>query len=351
MSQNTSESELKAVRQKLMAFYKAHRRDLPWRRRSDAYGIWLSEIMLQQTQVDTVVPRYRAFLQRFASLEALAAAEVETVCEAWAGLGYYSRARNLHRAAKIVVSEHAGQLPASLPALLALPGIGRYTAGAIASIAYHLPAPIVDGNVARVFARLYAIREPAASAAGKRLLWAYAERLVQGDDPGGLNQALMELGATICTPCRPRCPQCPVQTFCWAWAHDAVGELPAAVVRADPKAMAVAFAYVAQPQGVWLVRRPVTAGLWAGLWELPSAAGMHAEAELAAACGGKLGPPLGVVAHRLTHRRVTATIYRPEKRPLWTATAQKRLWPEPLSAPLSTLARRAVVLAQAAAGQ
>jgi A/G-specific adenine glycosylase len=348
MTQPADERETQAVRQALLAFYRTHKRDLPWRKRRDAYGIWLSEIMLQQTQVDTVRPRYLAFLALFPTIEALAAADVETVCEAWAGLGYYRRARNLHRAAQVVVAEHQAQMPASLPALLALPGVGRYTAGAIASIAYNIAAPIVDGNVARVFARLYAISEPAASTAGKKLLWAYAARLVEGEHPGDLNQALMELGATVCTPRAPRCCDCPIQAHCQAWAQNRVALLPAPVVRSAPKAMAVAFAYVAQPKGVWLVRRAVSAGLWAGLWELPSADGVGAKAKLAAALGAPLGPPVGAVAHRLTHRQVTATIYRPKAQPAFVASANMRLWKDPLSAPLSTLARRAILAAQQA---
>lgn len=350
MAQHAVDRETKAVRQNLLAYYQTHKRDLPWRRRQDAYGIWLSEIMLQQTQVDTVVPRYLAFLAQFPTLEVLAAADVETVCEAWAGLGYYRRARNLHRAAQVVVAEHAGQMPASLPALLALPGIGRYTAGAIASIAHKLPAPIVDGNVARVFARLYTMAEPAASTSGKQQLWAYASELVQGEHPGELNQALMELGATVCTPRAPRCEVCPIRKQCKALAEGRVAELPAPVVRKAPKAMAIAFAYVAHKQGVWLVRRPVSAGLWAGLWELPSADGVGAKSKLAEALGGSLGPPLGAVEHMLTHRRVTATIYRPRKLPAFVASANMRLWKDPLEAPLSTLARRAIVAAQTALG-
>lgn len=348
MTHVTDECETSGIRQGLLAFYSAQARDLPWRRRIDGYGIWLSEIMLQQTKVDTVVPRYNDFLAQFPTLNALAAADVETVCEAWAGLGYYRRARNLHRTAQVVVAEHGAQMPQSLAALLALPGIGRYTAGAIASIAYGVEAPIVDGNVARVFARLYAIAEPAASAVGQKRLWAYATQLVQGKQPGALNQALMELGATVCTPRSPRCGACPIHTQCQALAQGRVDALPAPVVRAAPKAMTIAFAYVAQARGVWLMRRPVGAGLWAGLWELPSADGAGSKAKLADALGTPLGPPLGQVVHRLTHRQVTATIYIPRKRPKLVASASIKLWPDPLAAPLSTLARRAIVAAQTA---
>ena len=208
-----------AIRRRLLAYYDGGHRDLPWRTTRDPYRIWLSEIMLQQTRVETVEPRYRRFLERFPTVDALAAASAEEVCEEWAGLGYYSRARNLHSAARQVVEEHGGRLPAGATELRRLPGIGRYTAGAISSIAYGLPEPVVDGNVARVLSRLDAVSAPASSAAGSAHLWALAGTLARGPRAGDVNQALMELGATVCTPRAPRCESCPLRSGCVARAQ------------------------------------------------------------------------------------------------------------------------------------
>ena len=194
------------ARRALLAWYRAARRDLPWRRTRDPYAIWVSETMLQQTRVEAVIPYYERFLARFPDVGALAGADLDDVLSLWAGLGYYSRARNLKRAAEQVVTRIAGRLPDDADALRELPGIGRYTAGAIASIAFDRPAPIVDGNVARVLARLLGIcASRSRSSAVKARLWEEAERLADGPAPGDLNQALMELGARVCIPRAPRC--------------------------------------------------------------------------------------------------------------------------------------------------
>ena len=214
------------LRAALLAWYRAERRDLPWRRTRDPYAIWVSETMLQQTRVEAVIPYYERFLARFPTVGALATADLDDVLSAWAGLGYYSRARNLKRAAEQVVADHAGCLPAAPDALRELPGIGRYTAGAIASIAFDRPAPIVDGNVARVLARLHGLREPIEQSAVRARLWAEAERLADGPAPGDLNQALMELGARICVPGTPRCDACPVSPFCDARRAGDAASLP-----------------------------------------------------------------------------------------------------------------------------
>ena len=335
------------LRRALLRYYAKHRRPLPWRQTGDPYAIWVSEIMLQQTQVDTVVPRYHAFLRQFASVQQLAAATERQICEAWAGLGYYRRARNLHRAAQVVVAEHGGVVPADLPALLALPGVGRYTAGAIASIAFGIPAPLVDGNVVRVLSRLFCIDASAESPAGKRLFWALAGALVVGPDPGALNQALMELGATLCTPRAPSCQACPVRRCCGAYAAGEVSRYPPAKVRAPRQVLPMALAFCAQKNGIWLAQRPL-AGLWAGLWELPSAVGADAAASLSAHWRLRLGTPLAQITHLLTHRRVEATVYAARPAARGPHLGSWQLVAEPLSAPLSILARRALVAAQAA---
>ena len=202
-------SGIRRVRAPLLAWYDAHKRDLPWRRTRDPYAIWISEAMLQQTRVETVIPYWERFLETFPTVDALAAADIDEVYAVWTGLGYYSRARNLKHAAETIVGQHAGALPDTAEGLETLKGIGRYTAGAVASIAFDREAPLVDGNVIRVFARLLGIREDSASKAVVDRMWDEAARLVVGPRPGDLNQALMELGATVCTPRNPSCLICP----------------------------------------------------------------------------------------------------------------------------------------------
>ncbi|MBI5511024.1 MAG: A/G-specific adenine glycosylase [Deltaproteobacteria bacterium] len=355
--------ELAELRRRLLAFYRASRRDLPWRRTADPYAVWVSEIMLQQTQVKTVLPRYPVFLARFPTIAALAAASTLEVCEAWAGLGYYRRAQNLHRAAEVVVREHRGELPRALAALRTLPGIGRYTAGAIASIAFGEAAPVVDGNVVRLFSRLWMIDAAQDGDAG---IWRLAEALAQGEAPGDLNQALMEMGAIVCTAALPACPRCPVRRHCRAYAASAVERFPTAKKARVASRLKVAFAWLSCRRGVWLEQRPL-GGLWAGLWELPSASGPGAKTRLEGQLRVVLGRPIAKVEHQLTHRDVTAVVYVPARAPAALLTpppvpvpgpgragakiaaprSRSRLWPDPLAAPLSALARKAIVATQA----
>ncbi|HXV22573.1 MAG TPA: A/G-specific adenine glycosylase, partial [Desulfuromonadales bacterium] len=210
----------------LLAWYGREGRDLPWRRTRDPYRIWLSEIMLQQTGVSSVIPYYERFLVAYPTVEALAQDKVEEVIELWAGLGYYLRARNLHAAARAVVERHRGTFPADLAALQALPGGGRSTAGAILSIAFDIPAPILDGNVRRVLCRLFALAEDPRGPAAERKLWAWAEVLTPADRPHDYAQAIMDLGATLCTPKNPDCPRCPLAALCQARAQGLERELP-----------------------------------------------------------------------------------------------------------------------------
>ena len=206
----------KARRRPLLAWYDAEKRAMPWRLSTDPYRVWVSEIMLQQTTVSTVIPYYGRFLKRFPDVAALAGADEDEVLRLWAGLGYYSRARNLHRAAQAVVSEHGGRLPGTLAGLRSLPGVGRYTAAAVASIAFGLPAELVDGNVIRVYARLFALRGDPKSPALQAKVWALAAEHLDHRRPGDWNQALMELGATVCSPVGPECGRCPLAEDCLA---------------------------------------------------------------------------------------------------------------------------------------
>jgi A/G-specific adenine glycosylase len=303
---------LPRLRSALVAWYDSHARDLPWRRTRDPYAIWVSEVMLQQTRVDTVIPYYQRFLARFPSATALADAPEDAVLAAWSGLGYYRRARMLHGAARVITAQHGGAMPREPEARRALPGVGRYTAGAIGSIAFDLPEPIVDGNVARVLARCFAIATPLGQRETELVLWELAEALVAGERPGTLNQALMELGATVCTPERTRCDACPWQSSCRAHAEGRVGELPVPAKAKAPRSVALCALRAHTPDGrVWLVRSDE--GLFHGLWGLPvcEGAGLEAACTLRDQLGlGKAElTRVGEVKHVLTHRLLTVEVY------------------------------------------
>ncbi|MEN6498735.1 MAG: A/G-specific adenine glycosylase [Thermoguttaceae bacterium] len=268
-----------AFRRRLQAWYADHARDLPWRRNRDPYAIWISEIMLQQTQVATVRPYFERFLGRFPTIAALAATEEHEVLRLWEGLGYYRRARQLHQAAKLLASEHGGVFPRDPEVVRRLPGIGRYTAGAILSIAFDARQPILEANTLRLFSRLLAYRGQPTSTACQRLLWAMAEAELPQRHAGAFNQALMELGSTVCLVRGPLCDACPVASLCHARAEGLQTSIPA------PKPKPVSedrheVALIVRRRGrVLLVRRP-DGGRWAGLWDFPRFE-VHAEHEAA----------------------------------------------------------------------
>ncbi|MCA2981278.1 MAG: A/G-specific adenine glycosylase [Myxococcaceae bacterium] len=302
-----------ALRASLLEWFDRARRDLPWRRTSDPYAIWISEVMLQQTQVDRVVPYFERFLERFPTVTALAAATVEDVLGVWRGLGYYSRARNLHAAACVVAGAHAGRLPDEVEGLLALPGFGRYTAGAVASIAFGREAPLVDGNVARVLSRLFELDAPPGDKAREALLWQLAATLVRGERPGDFNQALMELGATVCTPASPTCLLCPVRAWCRAQARGRQAEVPPAKKQPPRKRLELAVALAQRGELVLLARR-AERGLFGGLWELPSLPlerGDNAYASLRKLFGKRatIGPEMLVLERTLTHRDLVLRLF------------------------------------------
>src|SRR5579872_810155 len=217
---------LTRLRRALRAWYSRHARPLPWRKTADPYVIWISEIMLQQTTVAAVVPYFDRFVKRFPTLESLASAAEKEVLRRWEGLGYYSRARNLHRAARILVRERGGRFPNDVAELLTLPGIGRYTAGAIASFAFDKQAPILEANTLRLYCRLLDFGGDPRSAAGQKLLWGFAGQIVPRRHPGTFNQSLMELGATVCTVDEPRCSVCPVRGYCAAFSRGRQTQIP-----------------------------------------------------------------------------------------------------------------------------
>jgi A/G-specific adenine glycosylase len=282
-----------AFRRKLLAWYSANARDLPWRKSRDPYRIWLSEIMLQQTRVAAVIDHYHEFLRRFPAIEKLAAAREAGVLAAWSGLGYYRRARTMHAAAKVIVREHAGKFPATAARLRDLPGIGRYTAPAIASIAFREPVAVVDGNVERVLQRI----------SGERIsgeqLWRAANDLLDRRHPGDFNQAMMELGATVCTPRAPACLACPVIQFCTTR-----GELPSTQKTAPQKKRQIRYSLISRPSDargpeVFLVRRSVDASLMPGMWELPE--------KIRA---GHSSPPAFTLRHSITVTDYTVRVWR-----------------------------------------
>lgn len=261
-----SGSRRTAFRRALLRWYDAHRRDLPWRKTRDPYRIWLSEIMLQQTRVAAVLEHYRIFLERFPSVEVLASASESDVLAAWSGLGYYRRARMLRQCAQQIVEQHGGLFPRNSADLLALPGIGRYTAAAIASIAFNEPVAVVDGNVERVVQRLIGHTLAA------RQIWEYAQEFLARSRPGDFNQAMMELGATVCVPREPRCLACPVRRWC---ATKGEGSPAKQIIRQQKKEIwcALDWRTVNGDSGgngeVRLVQRPLESSLMAGMWELP----------------------------------------------------------------------------------
>lgn len=261
--------------QRLVRWYAEHQRDLPWRRTRDPYAIWISETMLQQTQVATVIDYYHRFLARFPTVEALAAADEQEVLGLWAGLGYYRRARQLHAASQQVVSQHRGNFPGDVPSLMQLAGVGRYTAGAIASIAFDKPAPILEANTERLYARLLCLREPTRTPASLALLWQFAEwSLPRGasrspnSSARTINQAAMELGSLVCKPVNPRCCECPLAALCPTALHG----LQSAIPVPKPKKSFTPLHHVAllaQQEERWLVRLNPPGSWWTGLWDFP----------------------------------------------------------------------------------
>jgi A/G-specific adenine glycosylase len=294
----------------LLTWYREARRDLPWRRARDPYAIWLSEVMLQQTRVETVIPYYARFLRTYPDVHALAEAPLDDVLAHWSGLGYYRRARMLHEGAKHVAGVLGGHFPDTVDGLREIPGIGPYTAGAVASIAFGRRAPLVDGNVARVLSRLFAVADDVRGGAGLAKIWQLADELVDARDPGAWNQALMELGATVCLPREPRCVACPAEDVCLARARGVERDLPR--LKAKPKPiLEVRVAMVALLGERVLLARRRTEGRFGGMWEPPSVVAAD-ETRLRALVGTKLGrvERLGEIVHVLSHRRLEVTVLR-----------------------------------------
>ncbi|MEW9121205.1 MAG: A/G-specific adenine glycosylase [Thermotaleaceae bacterium] len=269
--ENIKETILENIQKSLVDWFEKNHRKLPWRETKNPYLIWVSEVMLQQTRVDTVIPYFHKFIEVFPSLQSLAEADEEDVLRIWAGLGYYSRARNLHRGAKVVQDNYGGTIPESLKELLKIPGIGTYTAGAILSIAYGKPVPAVDGNVMRVFSRLFIVEKDISENSTKKEMEKIAERVVSHRNPSAFNQGLMELGAMICTPIEPKCTLCPLEHQCGAREHSLQSGLPFKKKKQPIKKVEMELALLTKGDRILLVKRP-SEGLLANLWALPAVA-------------------------------------------------------------------------------
>ena len=347
---------LSGFHRRLLTWFRANQRDLPWRRSRDQYRIWLSEVMLQQTRVAAVLPYYHRFLRRFPTMRPLARAPLNDVLKYWAGLGYYSRARNLHAAAKAIVARH-GRFPRDYQAALELPGIGRYTAAAVLSMAYGEPLAVLDGNVARVLARLGAVRGDLRAPPRWQRFGQTAQELLDTEAPGEWNQAMMELGATVCTPRAPRCEACPVSRWCRAYALGVVNELPAKRAKPAPKKMSIAAAVLLDSrERTLLVKQPGRHDgvLFSRMWQFPA---VEVEADPAKELTQHLQESLGFrkkslralpgASHSVTYRQVTllpflARVERLPKKPGARAIPLRTIHAIPISSATRKIAAAAM---------
>lgn len=287
------------MRADLLRWYRRVRRDMPWRRVVTPYRTWVSEIMLQQTTVAAVTPKYESFVAAFPGVRALASATEDEVLRRWAGLGYYSRARNLRRAALEIMSRHDGEFPSDFDAVLDLPGVGRYTAGAILSIAFGKPYPVVDGNVIRVFSRLFGLRGKPKDSAFVKKIWEKAEGLVPKKAPGDWNQALMELGATVCTPESPSCGACPVAKHCVAFKKNLQDQLPLMDERKAAVPVKWTTLWIERNGELLIWRRSEKERLLKNLWGLPEVGKVQAT----------VGKKLTAIHHSITHHALTVELH------------------------------------------
>jgi A/G-specific adenine glycosylase len=300
----------------LLDWYASSGRVLPWRETRDPYAIWVSEIMLQQTQVKTVIPYYERWLEAFPTIATLATADQQQVLKVWQGLGYYARARNLHKAAQVILEQHQGEFPRDLETVLTLPGIGRTTAGGILSAAFNQPVPILDGNVKRVLARLTALQKPPSKALPQ--LWQWSTQILDVERPRDFNQALMDLGATLCTPKNPACLVCPWRSHCQAHQLHLQQEIPMTESRAEIPHKMIGVAVIWGNEGQILIDRRRQEGLLGGLWEFPG--GKIEPGETVEACiireireelgiEVEVGDRLITIDHAYTHFRVTLNVH------------------------------------------
>jgi A/G-specific adenine glycosylase len=314
------QSQIPELQSRLLRWYGRHGRTLPWRGTRDPYRVWVSEIMLQQTRVETAIPYYQRWLKRFPTVKALAAASLGDVLAVWEGLGYYSRARNLHAAAQAVMSEHGGRLPRTVDELRGLPGVGRYTAGAIASIAFGADAAVLDGNVKRVLARVFNVRQKVNSTTGEAKLWKLAESLIPAGQAGDFNQALMDLGATVCLPKAPDCPACPLLGLCEAQRLGVQEQRPMMRQRPASPHHTVTAGIVRRRGKVLIAQRPADK-LLGGLWEFPGGKRepgeslpdcLRRELREELAIEVSVSRPVLTLRHAYTHFKITLYVFECE---------------------------------------
>ena len=344
-------------RRRLWTWFRKNARDLPWRRTRDPYAVWVSEIMLQQTQVETVKAYFERFIGELPTVQALADADEQRVLRLWEGLGYYRRARQMYRAARVVVDQFDGRFPTNASALQKLPGIGRYTAGAIASIAFDEAAPILEANTIRLFARLLAYAGDTTSADGQRLLWSFAAEIIPRNEVGRFNQALMELGALICTPKSPNCNACPAMAICPTFLGGLQRQIPAAGRKMQFEEISEAAVILRRGKEV-LLRRCGEQERWAGLWDFPRVATTNTAARQPADVAGKIARQIGVpvklgrrlttLKHGVTRYRITLSCYEGKCAPRGVKTNGKTLRWVPVDElsdlPLSTTGRKLAAL-------
>ncbi len=309
--------EKMAVRKALVSWFSANQRVLPWRKTKDPYHIWVSEIMLQQTQVVTVISYYKRFLTQFPDIFHLAAADVQDVLKCWEGLGYYARARNLHIAARRLVAHEQGRVPSEWAHFRQLPGVGDYIAAAVLSIAFEKPHPMVDGNVKRVFSRLFEINTPVNRSASYKAFQAVAGVMLDRKAPGNFNQAVMELGALVCKPRNPKCEVCPVSNWCRAFANDRISKYPVRIKKTRVPEYRMTIGVIAKDRKFLIVQRPYE-GMLGGLWEFPGGA-RHSGESASSACARNIEQTVGLavtidsrltrIRHAYTHFKIIADVF------------------------------------------
>lgn len=301
---------------RLTSWYSKNKRELPWRENRDPYNVWLSEIILQQTRIEQGTPYYERFVTNYPKVQDLASAHEDEVLKLWQGLGYYSRARNLLKAANQIVEEFEGQFPDNYNDLLSLKGVGPYTAAAIASISFQEPVALVDGNVFRFLGRHFGVTDPIDTSAGKKVFHELAQELMDYNNPGDFNQALMEFGATVCTPHQPNCEACPFRTACEAYNQGAISKYPARSTKVRVQQLHLAYFVICVNDNIFMTQRPAN-GIWGGLFEFPgiSSSQTISEEDLEKAAKNLRLPPLKCAEvsspykHVLTHRKITARFW------------------------------------------
>jgi len=302
---------------KLLDWYQKNQRNLPWRQTNDPYKIWISEAMLQQTQVKTVIPYYQRFIEKFPTIKNLADADQQKILKMWEGLGYYSRARNLHKAAKMIVDEFEHKIPSELDIILKLPGVGDYISAAVLSISYQCPIAVVDGNVKRVLARLYCLDEPVNDSKNKKIFTQHAEKLLNCENPGDHNQAMMELGALICTPKNPQCNTCSVKDNCNAYQNKKIDQYPKRITKAKTPLYHISIGVIYK-DGKMLITKRKEDGLLGGLWEFPGGKrepnesaedGCIREIKEETGLNGSIRNHLTKVKHAYTHFKVSIDVF------------------------------------------